>query len=146
MWNFNHTEHINCYKLNIVLKFIIFSDGPGHKIEKKMGSVSSSNVVCKTGKCFPFFRNLIVMLFQCLISSFLPSIWFSCKAISFVTRAPLFTDHHLILVSSLETSRWDKWHQPSTDLRQTLIHISPNAFACQSHIINIHFTKQKHNL
>lgn len=37
MWNFNHTEHINCYKLNIVLKFIIFSDGPGHKIEKKNG-------------------------------------------------------------------------------------------------------------
>lgn len=78
MWNFNHTELINSYKINTVLKFITLSDGLGHKIEKKLWSVSSSNAVRKT-KCFIFFRNQIVMLFQCLISSFLPRIWFSRK-------------------------------------------------------------------
>lgn len=72
MWNFNHTEHTNCYKLNIVLKFIIFSDGPGHKIEKKMGSVSSSNVVCKTWQVLSFLQKPnchVISVFNFFLSS-----------------------------------------------------------------------------
>lgn len=76
----------------------------------------AASTQAKPSKYFPFFRNLNVMSFHYSISFFLPSIWSSATYkvnYYFVTRQ-FSTQHHLMSVPSLEISRRDKWHQPST--------------------------------
>lgn len=135
----------------------MISDGPGHRTEKKWYLqlwLYSPNAVCsfypsKTQQVLSFLQKPtwnIIPLFDFFLSSIHLILGYTDEELLFCNQTVFYTTPSNV---SPKFGNFQKRQMTSAKHKEgwwSLLHSSPNAFACPGHIINIDFTKQKHNL